>query len=471
MTRSALHISYAATPTLARFHRSDAFVRGVMGPVGSGKSTAMCMEIFSRAVRQAKAHDGKRKSRWAVIRNTYRELKDTTLATWLSWFPEALFGDFGKTEMIHRLRFADVELDVLFRALDGPEDIKKVLSLELTGAWINEARELELPVVRAVADRVGRFPGARQGGPSFSGIIMDTNPPDTEHWWRRMAEDKRPEGWDFFRQPGGLILQGGRYVANPLAENLANLPRDYYLSRAAGNDQDHVRVYYAGEYGSLKSGKPVFADFATDLHAPETPVDADPSLSLHVGMDFGLTPAAVLGQRESGGAWRIIDEYVTDSMSVAEFGRRVKDLLNTRYQGLSVETISGDPAGNARSASDGRTCFEVLREAGLPAQPAPTNDLTTRLETVSAALRRLVDRKPGLVVSPRCKRLKKALSGGYRYRQRALASTGPTFEDRPAKDEHSHVADALQYLLLGAGESFHLSAQLAQDPIKPSFLL
>ena len=43
---------YNAERTPALFHASDAFVRGLMGPVGSGKSVACCMEILSRAIRQ-----------------------------------------------------------------------------------------------------------------------------------------------------------------------------------------------------------------------------------------------------------------------------------------------------------------------------------------------------------------------------------------------------------------------------------
>ena len=36
----------------------------------------------------------------------------------------------------------DLDLEVIFLALDRPEDVKKLLSLELTGIWINEAREI-----------------------------------------------------------------------------------------------------------------------------------------------------------------------------------------------------------------------------------------------------------------------------------------------------------------------------------------
>src|SRR5688572_19054430 len=74
---------YKAGRTASFFHVSDLPVRGLLGPLGSGKSTGCCAEIMSRAVRQPLDSTGARRSRWCVIRNTYRELADTTIQSWL----------------------------------------------------------------------------------------------------------------------------------------------------------------------------------------------------------------------------------------------------------------------------------------------------------------------------------------------------------------------------------------------------
>ena len=50
-----------------------------------------------------------------------------------------------------------VELEVIFLALDKQEDVKKLLSLELTGVWINEAREIPKSIVDACTMRVAAF--------------------------------------------------------------------------------------------------------------------------------------------------------------------------------------------------------------------------------------------------------------------------------------------------------------------------
>src|SRR5574343_676729 len=191
-------------PTIAAFLASNAFVRGLRGPVGSGKSTTCCFEIMRRAKDQEPASDGIRYSRWAVILNTYPELKTTTIKTWHGLIPSSIGRWVDTGPPTHQLRFDDVSLEVLFLALDSPGDVGKLLSLELTGAWINEAREVPKAVLDALTTRVGRYPSARQGGPSWFGVIMDTNPPDTDHWWYRLAEEMHPVGFDFFAQPSGL---------------------------------------------------------------------------------------------------------------------------------------------------------------------------------------------------------------------------------------------------------------------------
>ena len=170
-------VVYDASPTLSRFHLSEAFVRGVRGPVGSGKSTAMCAEIMSRAKRQEPSPNGKRRTRWAIVRNTYRELADTTLKTWLDWFPEEAVGPFHHGDMAHRITVGDLDLEVMFRALDRPDDVKKVLSLELTGAWVNEAREVPKSIIDALGDRTARLVGStmrRRSAPWSTVLLVES---------------------------------------------------------------------------------------------------------------------------------------------------------------------------------------------------------------------------------------------------------------------------------------------------------
>src|SRR5215469_3538271 len=135
--------TYADAPTIEDFAVSDAFIRALMGPFGSGKTSACINEIVRRARKQKAGPDGIRHTRWAVIRNTYGELKTTTMNSFFMWQPEAYCGRHYVAD--HRYvmnREPNLDCEVMFLALDRPDHVKKLLSLELTGAFVNEAREI-----------------------------------------------------------------------------------------------------------------------------------------------------------------------------------------------------------------------------------------------------------------------------------------------------------------------------------------
>jgi hypothetical protein len=448
MMSEALNISYKATPTARKFHRSRARVRVLMGCIGSGKSVACCWEIFRRCCEQRKNQQGLRKSRWAIVRNTYGELRETTLKTWLDWFPTPEFGTLKDGAPItYHLNINDVRAEILFLALDRPKDVKKLLSLELTGVWFNEAREADKALVDGADGRVGRYPAQRDGGPTWWGMILDTNPPDDDHWLYHMAEEERPRGWGFFKQPPAMIPTGDdQYRPNPEAENVENLPPKYYESMIPGKTREWIKVYVLGEYGTIEEGRPVFPEFR-DIHAADGELLPYRNLPLVIGFDFGLNPSAVLVQMSPYGQIRVLDELVADGMGLRQHIDNVlKTHLAQHYPGMDVRVV-GDPAGVARSQTDERTCFEILEEAGFKAEPAATNDFTARRDAVATPMLRMADGKPGFVVSTRCKLIRKGFRGAYQYRRLQVAGES-RFVDKPDKNLVSHPMDALQYACL-----------------------
>lgn len=430
-----------AGPVARAFMKDDSFVRGIRGPFGSGKSTACIMEILRRAKAQRIATDGKRRSRWAIIRNTYPELKTTTIKSWHQWVSPSIGRWVETGPPMHHIQEGDLDLEIIFLALDRPDDIAKLLSMELTGAWINEAREVPKAVVDGLTGRVGRYPSVLMGGSEWSGIIMDTNPPDSDHWWYKLAEEIKPEGWHFFAQPSGRAEN---------AENTENLPDDYYKRQVAGKDEDWIKVYVDGEYGYVREGKPVYPEYRDNIHTKE--FDIIPSLPMYIGIDFGLTPAACFAQKTAMGQWRVHSELWTEDMGAVRFAELLRAAMQERYPQMTFASITGDPAGEGRAQTDETTPFQILRKAGIPALPAPTNDFTKRRESVAVCLSRLIDGEAGLIVHPQCKLLRKGMSGGYNYK-RVQVSGDEKFRDMPDKNIYSHVAESLQYLLVGAGEA------------------
>jgi len=443
-----MQVIYEATRTATSFHASDAFVRLLIGPIGSGKSVACVMELLARATAQQPNKQGYRKTRFAVIRNSYRELQDTTIQTFFDWIPRDL-GEYKVSDMTHIIneKLPDgttLYCEILFRALDRPDDVKKLLSLELTGAFVNESRHIPRQIFDMLMGRIGRYPAKRDGGPTWYGVWMDTNPPDTDHWIYRLFEEERPKGWEVFHQPSGESEE---------AENVENLPDGYYDNMQPGKDQEWINVYVHGRYGFVQDGKPVYPQYHDDIHFVNSSLEVVSPL-LYVGLDFGLTPAAVILQRTASGQWQALDELVTEDMSALQFGPELQRLLNSRiYQGHSFE-IWGDPAGTEGAQSDKSTPFDILNSMGIDAQPCEdrSNDTEIRRNAlIQNLITYTVTGEPAFIVGPKCITLRKGLAGGFKFR-RAQVANSERYADKPDKNRYSHVCEALEYGLLGAGE-------------------
>jgi len=458
---------YKMHRTLARFHSDKtSFVRGVRGPFGSGKSTAMCWELLFRALEQAPASDGVRRTRFAVVRNTYRELLDTTLKTWINIFPPNIFGHFNKNDMVYHLRQGDLDMEVLFRALDRPEDMKKLLSLDITGAWANEAREIPLEIIEGLGARVGRYPSVADGGCSWRGIVMDTNPPDDDHWWYRLAEEERPQGWRFWAQPPALVRGKDCWLPNLAAENIQFLDGgyDYYYRQLPGKTDEWIKVYVLGEYGTIQAGKPVYTEYNDSIHCAKDPLEPYISLPLQLSWDFGLTPAVIFSQLSPRGQLRVIDELCATDMGIRQFVRDVvRPHIAAHYAGLALRSV-GDPAGAQRAQSNESTCMEELAAADLPTLPARTNAFLARREAVAGFLTRMTDGQPGFLLSPTCQRLRRGFLGGYHYRR--IQVSGERYTDEPEKNQYSHPHDALQYAALEVDQSPTTQKRHAQTPAR-----
>lgn len=454
--------NYRASRTGYKFHQSAAFVRGLMGPIGSGKSVTCVQELMNIALRVQKPHtDGIRRTRFAIVRNTYPELKSTTIKTFQDWFPVEIcpikFDTPINCHMQHQLPDKTmVDMEVFFLALDKEPDVKKLLSMELTAIWLNEAREIRKSIVDAATGRVGRYPPKRLGGPTRSCMIMDTNPPDDDHWWYRLAEMETPDNWEFFRQPPALIRNAdGEWLNNPLAENVQNLAQgyDYWRNQVGGKSDQWIQVYIEGRYGTVMDGLPVYPEYSDTIHISEKPLEPE-DRPLILGWDFGLTPACIIGQVTARGQLLLLGELVAERMGLQQFSEIVvRPHLAENFPELPVGISVGDPAGSAESQTDQQNCIQVLNDAGIPTISAPTNKIEPRLNAVRHFLTRMVDGMPGILIDKRCRMIRKGFNGGYKY-ERVQVSGDERFRDKPCKNRYSHPHDGLQYLCLMAGREY-----------------
>ena len=292
--------------------------------------------------------------------------------------------------------------------------------------------------------RLGRYPRKRKGagGPTWHGLIMDTNPPDSDHWWYKLFEVDKPQTYRLFKQPSGV---------SPEAENVENLPATYYTNMQDGKDKEWVKVYVHGQYGFVQDGKPVYPEYKDDVHATEEIILPPAGATIFIGIDFGLTPAATFGFKTASDRWIIFDELVTEDMGAKNFGKLLNKKINHEYPHFDFE-IYADPAGDQRAQTDEITPFQILEAEGVTAWPTYTNDFIIRREAVAAPLSRMdFAGNTGFVITPGAPMYRKALAGGYKYKRMAVSGQ-ERFQDKPDKGRYSHVADSGQYMMVGAGE-------------------
>lgn len=428
-----------------------------MGPLGSGKTFGMYDRLLQMMCEQAPNAEGVRPSRWVAIRNTYSQLETTTIKDFRALFSDRIGTMTMGNQPSYRTRIlledgTRLDAEVIFLALDREDAVAKLRGFQLTGGVVNETKELVKAIIDMLDLRVGRYPSMADGGvlPTWHGVIGDTNAPDTDHWYYRLAEEQRPEGWSFFRQPGGVIKVDGRWVANPKAENLRNLPPNYYATGTQGKSEDWISVNLGNEYGFSLDGKPVHPEYQDSVHCPGE-IAYDPSQPIVLGIDFGRTPAALVLQPTAIGRYHAIDEFVTEDMSQAIFGPELKRYLGSHYPGARIRGWA-DPAGDSKGQATEDTPLRILQAAGIPVLRAPSNQTTLRRAALAQPFTRLcMDGRPALLVSARCKRFRKAMMGGWCFRKLKIAGE-ERYDEQPDKGPLSHIAEAGEYALLGEGE-------------------
>jgi len=429
-------------------------VQLLFGPVGCGKSSTAMVRLYMDAMLHVKpGHDGVRRCRTVVIRNTYSQLKTTTIKTWCEWFPQEIFGDVrGDSPMTHHIKQDGIDWEVIFLAVDSLSDMQRLKSLEVTNAYLNEAQFIgDVSVLEQVLERTNRYPGKIFGGGlGDKRVYLDCNPPSTRHWIYQKFELEKPEGWIKYHYPPALLKVDEKWVNNPAADYVEqqNDP-EYWVKNARGASEEYIKVSLCGEYGILEEGRPVHKEYNDRLHYADKVLIANDQIELGLGWDFGNTPACIVVQLMPDGQLLILDEFWTDYMSVRGFAQNVViPQLDKLYPWWRENYISRhDPAGQAMNA-DGGTCQEILRELGIISMPADSNAAEFRRDAMKYFLTRMPEGKPGLLVSSKCQLIREGLMGKYQYEliKSTALSGDKQYQEKPKKNIWSHSLEACEYI-------------------------
>lgn len=96
----------------------------------------------------------------------------------------------------------------------------------------------------------------------------------------------------------------------------------------------------------------------------------------------------------------------------------------------------------------------------VPMAPAPSNNISPRLEALKQPLRTLLENgAPAFELDRRCKTLRSGFNHGYRWKR---DRNGTIHRDKPEKNAYSHPMDALQYGALGSASWADLTGRAEQ---------
>jgi len=444
----------------------------IIGAYGSGKSSAGLRKIVQASVMMPVCDDGIRKGRFIVVRNTSGELETTTMRTFRHW----MFGlpyPYQRKKPVHTFIYDFYTndkvrnvIEFMFLALDRPQDIDKLQSLEISGAFVDELQHIPLEIVNTILERMPRYPAKLEYMQLFYDTFKDalkvltqkekdvlyeewqpfgkiflavSNPPKLDHYIRVKIEEDLEYPIKVYHQPPALLKVKDKWEINPNADNLKFVGRDYYMAMIP-RGEEYVKVYACGQYGVALDGKFVYQNYDDDRHSVETlPLVFNETVYLYV--DYGSFPAAIICQVYKD-QYRAVKEFCGSNMTVKElFSVSVKPFLNKYCQGMSIAPIKGDPADTDHGS-------EQLKDLGFEVESACTNKLEPRISAVRNALNEFYNKQPRVLISRQgCPKLREGFLGEYYYRRLQVVGQ-ETHQEVPYKSHpYSDLQDCFQYFL------------------------
>lgn len=490
-----------AGPVSAAFLRDATHrVRAILGPVGGGKSSTCVFDLIRAACTMPEVkdkpppgYDGVIRFKVAVIGQTYGQMERNLFPTWKRWLPSDgwTIDDFtggGGRQATHKIEWdimrGNRRLVVFFEAVFAAlgehvvEDFMR--GFEPTAFWFYEVDLLPESCIDQAFLRLGRYPAVGdlhprtplKGYPGHSlskmpdgvpyqdlpwdafyrsFIICDLNAPDVDSWFYKKFEEDCPPTFRLYKQPG---------ARSPNAENLHNLSPGYYASQIETLKDKHlIKRMIDAQYAPSRDGEPVYPEYQDELFYSAEDIVPYDGIDIELGLDGGLgNPAAVFNQVLPNGQFVTLAECAPGRMSAKRFAKELKrelaELSVLAGRPLRIARGFADPASFlGADKEDGELAWaeQVSAELGCPIEPAPSNEITLRLDAVRDEL--VVEGGiPRTWISKRCKKLRKAYAGSYCYKV-DKATGRPSAEAKPDKTgkngEFSHVSDADQYHKLG----------------------
>lgn len=403
-------IEYGALPSQSRFHQSKARFKGFSGPIGSGKSQALCQE----AIRLAYVNKGRLGLLGAP---TYPMLRDATQTTLFEILDRSgIPYEHSKAE--NTVALTDTGSRILFRPV---EEFDRLRGINLAWFGLDELTYTQEDAWVVLEGRL-RDPKATR----LCGFACWT--PRGFDWVYRRFMQERVEGYEVI-------------VAEPF-ENRYLLERipDFYERLKRSYDAKLYEQEVMGQYISLNAGL-VYHAFNRAEHTAE--VGVDPTLPLLWALDFNVDPMCSVVAQISGETVRVVAEIVLSRLTTREACEEFGARFPQHWAGICVY---GDASGSHMQTA-GTTDYQVIREffhgAGyrdvsykVPRANPPVRErvglVNAKLHSASAETHLVIDRK--------CAELIKDL-------EQVTYKPESSVIDKDRDPKRTHLSDALGYLM------------------------
>jgi hypothetical protein len=405
-----LRITYKPLPSQKRFHDSEARFKGFSGPIGSGKSQALCQE----AIRLSFLNPGRT---GLIGAPTYPMLRDATVAS--------LLETLDRNEIPHEVNRAEnfvvvrgVRSKILFRAV---EEFERLRGSNLAWFGLDELTYTSKEAWTRLEGRL-RDPEAKR----LCGFAV----------WTPKGYD-----WVYERFIESAISGYETVVASPFENRylLGKVP-DYYDRLKNSYDERFYQQEVLGEYLNLHAGQ-VYHTFERGGNVSKQVVD--PRVPLEWALDFNVDPMSSVIAQVIGNEVRVVDEIVlrraTTMQACEEFARR----FPPHPAGLTVYADASGQKMHSTGGSDVGTLRDFFRsgEYGVVKFDVPrTNPLVRDRVLLTNSKLCSAEGRRTLMVDPKCVEL-------IRDFEQVTYKENSQIVDKERDAQRTHLSDAVGYLL------------------------
>jgi terminase large subunit-like protein len=402
-------LTYDPLPSQRKFYRSEARFKGFSGPIGSGKSQALCQEAIRLCFRNP--------GRMGLIgAPTYPMLRDATQTMLFELLDEhGLEYEHNKAESTVFVRACKAR--IILRAVEEFERLRGTnlawfgldeLTYTREGAWLRLEGRLRDPKAKHLC-----------------GFAVWT-----------------PKGFDWVYE---------RFVASPKAGYHVTLARphenrfllekipDFYERLKGSYDERFYQQEVLGQYLNLNGGL-VYASFDRVVNVRR--LERSARLTLLWALDFNVDPMCSVVVQIDRQEIRVLDEIVLKRASTED----ACEAFMERFGDHAGSVIVYGDASGSHLQTTGRSDYQIVREAFRKRAmkvdyrvPAANPAVRERVNLVNGRLRS-ADGRAHLLVDPRCKELIKD------FEQVAYKEDSPQV-DKERDRRRTHLSDALGYLI------------------------